>query len=78
MIKMDIELSPKQKEIFADRIIELANLSLVVLVLNQFIAKAGFDLLVVVGGGVSFVVLYLVAYLISRPRRRSRKRGGKK
>jgi len=75
---MDIELSSRQKEIFADRIIELANLSLVVLVLNQFITKAGFDLPVVTGGSIAFMVLYLVGYLISRPRRKLRKKGGKK
>jgi len=63
---MRISLTKKQREIYGEKWVDLANWALIGLVLGQFITERVFSLPLAAFGISIFVIFYLVSYFISR------------
>ena len=61
---MRIKLTKKQREIYGEKWVELANWGLIGLVLGQFVTERVFSLLLAVVGISVFVICYLISHFV--------------
>lgn len=65
---MTAVFSKDQSKLFAEKFMELGNLSIAGVVLTQFVSSKRFDERVALLGFVVFAVFYLLAYFLTRRR----------
>lgn len=58
-------MSPKQKEFYADKAVDLAHLIAAALVIGQFLMEK-FDLGLFIVGFIMFIGLYIVSYFLTK------------